>query len=70
MNERERREFEAGLADEVDAFLRGETTRRTHLKRLIQLGGLAAVPGIWAATGGVARAATELADPSTPLGQA
>ena len=71
MDDRQRRDFEAGLAAEVDAWLRGDTTRRTYLKRMIQLGGLAAMPGpIWAATSGVAQAATELADPSTPLGQA
>ena len=71
MDDRERRDFEAGLAEEVDAWLRGETSRRTHLKRLIKLGALAAMPGpIWAATSGVAQAAAELADPSTPLGKA
>jgi hypothetical protein len=32
MNDREKRDFEAGLAEEVDAFLRGEPTRRTFIK--------------------------------------
>jgi multiple sugar transport system substrate-binding protein len=71
MNHRQRREFEAGLAEEVDAWLRGDATRRIFLTRLVELGGLAAMSGsIWAATSGLALAAAELADPSTPLGQA
>jgi multiple sugar transport system substrate-binding protein len=71
MNHRQRREFEAGLAEEVDVWLRGDATRRIFLTRLVELGGLAAMSGsIWAATSGLALAAAELADPSTPLGQA
>ena len=74
--ERKQREFQAGLAEEVDAWLRGDTSKRTFLKRLV---GLAAPPrwrgraspcsaaGLGASA---ARAAVELADPSTPLGQA
>jgi len=71
MNDLQRRDFEAGLAEEIDAWLRGDATRRTFLRWLIQLGGLAAISGpVWAATSGLAQAAGELADPSTPLGQA
>ena len=29
MNDREKRDFEAGLNAEIDAFLRGENTRRS-----------------------------------------
>jgi multiple sugar transport system substrate-binding protein len=71
-NERERREIEAGLADEVDAWLRGDPTRRSFLKRASQLGLLSGsalmMPG-WARAA-VQLAAAEMADPSTPLGQA
>src|SRR6266446_4305101 len=77
MTERERREFEAGLADEVSAWLRGDTSRRSFLTRLMLMGGAAMVPGLgytaassraWAAA--VDMSKVELADPSTPLGSA
>lgn len=71
-NERERREIEAGLTEEVDAWLRGDPTRRTFLKQAARLGLLSgsmlAMPG-WAKAA-VQLAAAEMADPSTPLGQA
>jgi multiple sugar transport system substrate-binding protein len=71
-NERERREIEAGLTEEVDAWLRGDATRRTFLKQAARLGLLSgsmlAMPG-WAKAA-VQLAAAEMADPSTPLGQA
>ena len=44
--ERERREFEAGLADEVSAWLRGDTSRRSFLTRMMLMGGAAMVPGL------------------------
>ena len=73
MNERERRDFEAGLSAEVDSWLRGEPTRRTFIKRFGQAagmlplsGGLISSFGSWA----LAQAAVDLADPSTPLGKA
>ena len=46
--QRERREFQAGLAEEVDAWLRGDTSKRTFLSRLVELGGAAALsrPGL------------------------
>ncbi len=74
--ERKQRDFQAGLAAEVEAWLRGDTSKRTFLKRLVEAGGAAALarPGLallgssFAATS--ARAAVELADPSTPFGQA
>ncbi len=73
MNDRERRDFEAGLAAEVDAWLRGEPTRRTFIKKFGQATGMLALSGTalspltsWA----LAQAAVDLADPSTPLGAA
>jgi multiple sugar transport system substrate-binding protein len=73
MNDRERRDFEAGLAAEVDAWLRGEPTRRDFIKKFGQLTGMLALSGSalspltsWA----LAQAAVDLADPSTPLGAA
>src|SRR6516165_8706143 len=77
MNERERRDFNAGLSGEVDAWLRGDTSRRTFLTRLLLLGGAAMLPGLgytaassraWAAEVNLSK--VELADPSTPLGSA
>jgi multiple sugar transport system substrate-binding protein len=74
--QREQREFEAGLTDEVDAWLRGDTSKRTFLKRLIEAGGAAALarPGLAllgsALGASAARAAVELASPDTPFGKA
>ena len=77
MNEREWRDFNAGLSDEVDAWLRGDTSRRTFLTRLMLLGGAAMLPGLgFTASGSEAWAQAvdiskvELADPTTPLGKA
>ena len=73
MNDREKRDFEAGLAAEVDAFLRGEPTRRTFIARFGQLTGMLALSGpLYAGfvDRALAQATLELADPSTPLGQA
>ena len=42
MNDREKRDFEAGLAAEVDAFLRGEPTRRNFINRFGQMTGMLA----------------------------
>ena len=76
-DERERREFNAGLSEEVDAWLRGDTSRREFLTRFMLLGGAAMIPGLgytasgskaWAAMADVSK--VELADKSTPLGQA
>jgi multiple sugar transport system substrate-binding protein len=75
-SERERREFQAGLTEEVDAWLRGDTSRRTFLERLVEMGGAAALarPGLALLGTGLsssaALAAVELADPSTPYGKA
>jgi multiple sugar transport system substrate-binding protein len=73
MNDRERRDFEAGLAAEVDAWLQGKPTRRTFIKRFGQMTGMIALSGgalapltEWA----LAAAAVDLADPGTPLGKA
>ncbi len=74
--ERKQRDFQAGLSEEVDAWLRGDTSKRTFLRRLVEAGGAAALarPGLALLGSGFAassaRAAVELADPSTPFGQA
>ncbi len=73
MNDRERRDFEAGLAAEVDAWLRGDQSRRTFIKKFGELTGMIAVAGsIIPATArhALAQAAVDLADESTPLGKA
>jgi multiple sugar transport system substrate-binding protein len=71
-SDRERRDCEAGLSEEIDAWLSGDPTRRTFLKHAARLGLLAgsalAMPG-WAQAA-VQLAEAQLADPSTPLGQA
>jgi multiple sugar transport system substrate-binding protein len=76
MNERERHEFSAGLSEEVDAWLRGDTSRRSFLTKLVLMGGAAMVPGFgftaassdaWADMVDLSK--VELADKSTPLGQ-
>ena len=57
-NDRDRREFEAGLSKDVDAWLRGDPTRRIFLKRAAQLGLLS---GSMLAMSGWAQAAIQLA---------
>ncbi len=73
MNDRERRDFEAGLASDVDDWLQGRPTRRDFIKRFGQLTGMIALSGgalapmtEWA----LAQAKVDLANPSTPLGKA
>ena len=73
MNDREKRDFDAGLSAEVDAWLRGEPTRRTFIKKFGQAmgmlplaGGLLGSVSTWA----LAQAQVQLEDPSTPLGKA
>src|SRR5262249_44798598 len=52
MNESERRDFEAGLSDEVDGWLRGDDSRRSFLTRMMLMGGAAMLPGLgWTASG-------------------
>src|SRR5687768_8435638 len=73
MNDRERRDFQAGLAADVDAWLKGEPTRRTFIKRFGQMTGMLALSGpllTSVSSMALAQAALDLADPSTPLGQA
>jgi multiple sugar transport system substrate-binding protein len=73
MNDRERRDFEAGLSAEVDAWLRGEPTRRAFIKKAGQAMGMIAVSGSLlssVSSFALAQAAVDLADPSTPLGKA
>jgi multiple sugar transport system substrate-binding protein len=71
-SERERRDIEVGLSEEVDSWLRGDPTRRTLLKHAARLGLLSgsmfAMPG-WAQAA-VQLAEAQLADPNSPLGQA
>ncbi|RWI27859.1 MAG: extracellular solute-binding protein [Mesorhizobium sp.] len=73
MNDHEKRDFQAGLEAEVDAFMRGETTRRTFITRFGQMTGMLAASGPilammtdWA----LAQQKLELADAASPLGQA
>jgi multiple sugar transport system substrate-binding protein len=69
------REFQAGLAEEVDAWLRGDITRREFLRRLRDLTALAALSGSVASLNvddalATSKAGVELAPPDTPLGKA
>jgi len=73
MDERAKRDFQAGLSAEVDAFLRGEPTRREFIRRFGEMAGMialssGAVPLF--AQDALAQAAVDLADPGTPLGKA
>ena len=73
MNERQKRDFEAGLSEEVDAWLRGEPTRRDLIKRVGQAAGMLALSGGALSpfvSSALAQAQVELEDPSTPLGKA
>ena len=46
MNERERRDFDAGLSEEVDVWLRGDSSRRSFLTKMMLMGGAAMLPGL------------------------
>lgn len=73
MNERERRDFEAGLSEEVDAWMRGDHSRREFITKFGKLTGMLALSGTALSpltNFALAQAAVDLADPSTPLGQA
>ena len=73
MDDRRKRDFEAGLSADVDAWLRGEPTRRTFIKRFGQAIGMLPLAGgiLGAATEwALAQSSLDLADPSTPLGKA
>ncbi|SDB35389.1 extracellular solute-binding protein [Bauldia litoralis] len=73
MNDREKRDFDAGLAEEVDAFLTGQPTRRSFITRFGQMVGMLPLSGALlssVSTFALAQAELELADPSTPLGKA
>ena len=73
MNDREKRDFEAGLNADIDAWLRGDNSRRSFIKKFGLMTGLLATSGgvlsPWAENA-LAQAAVDLADPSTPLGKA
>jgi multiple sugar transport system substrate-binding protein len=73
MNDREKRDFEAGLAADVDAWLRGEPTRRTFIKKFGQAMGMLPIAGGILGSGvqfALAQAQMQLEDPNTPLGKA
>jgi multiple sugar transport system substrate-binding protein len=73
MNDRQRREFEAGLRADVDAWLRGEPTRREFIKKFGQLTGMLALSGSALSpfvSSALAQAQMQLEDPSKPLGKA
>jgi multiple sugar transport system substrate-binding protein len=73
MNEREKRDLQAGLSEETDAWLRGDTSRREFLTKAGQAAAMIALSGATVgsfAESTVAQAAVDLVDPSKPLGQA
>lgn len=73
MSDRENRDFQAGLEEDVNAFLRGEPTRRTFIKRAGQMMGMLPIAGGMLGAGvewALAQAKMELEDPNTPLGKA
>ena len=73
MRDREMRDFNAGLAEEVDCWLRGDTSRRVFLSRFGQLTGTIAASGpllSMMSRAVSAQTRVELADASTPLGKA
>ena len=45
MDKRKQRDFQAGLSAEVDAFLRGEPTRREFIRKFGEMAGMLAVAG-------------------------
>ena len=73
MDQRDQRDFEAGLREEVDGWLRGDTSRRMFLTRFGQLTGMIAASGPLLASltnSAIAQTKAVLANPSTPLGKA
>ena len=78
MNDRERRDFNAGLSEEVDAWLRGDNCPAANfLTKLVLMGGAAMLPGFgytastpkaWADAADISK--VDLAAPDTPLGHA
>jgi multiple sugar transport system substrate-binding protein len=73
MNNRTKRNFEAELDSEIDAWLTGQFTRRTCIRKLGQLTGMLAASGSILSSEtnlGLAQTALDLADPSTALGKA
>jgi multiple sugar transport system substrate-binding protein len=68
---RTQRDFQHALAPEIDAWLRGDVSRRSTLRGLLVAAGMATLPDLLLRSGeALAQQATvELADPSTPLGQ-
>ena len=73
MNEREMRDFMAGLSAEVDATLRGEPTRRDFIRRFgVMMGMLPLAGGLLGSVSSMAlaQAEAEMADPASPLGKA
>lgn len=73
MNDREKRDFEAGLSEELDDLLSGQSSRRTFITRFGQMLGMLPLSGALltsASTWALAQAELELADPDSPLGKA
>jgi len=73
MDKRQQRDFNEGLSAEVDAFLRGEPTRRDMIKQFGQMAGMLAISAGTVpifVQDALAQAAVDLADVSTPLGKA
>lgn len=71
MNMRQRREFESGLLLEIDAWLAGQPSRRTFIRKFGELTGmLAASVSPLLKSGASAQENLVRADPTTPLGKA
>ncbi len=66
-DQRRGRGFDAALSREIDAWLRGDTSRREVVRGMLGLGGAAAASALFAPM--VAQAAADLASPDTPVGQ-
>jgi len=66
-DQRRGRGFDEALSREIDAWLRGDNSRREVLRGMLGLAGAAAASTLFAPM--VAQAAADLASPDTPLGQ-
>jgi multiple sugar transport system substrate-binding protein len=71
-DEKDRRELQGALSREIDAWLRGDTSRRSVLKGLLEMAGYAALSGplLGAASALAQDTGAEFAPADTPLGQA
>jgi multiple sugar transport system substrate-binding protein len=71
MDDRERRDFQEGLARDVDCWLAGQPTRRSFIQRFGVMAGMLPLAGsLLSSTAAFAQDGPELAPEDTPLGQA